>query len=105
VLGHGKFTFPGAGAAPIHVLHASTQGEHRSPAQNSGMGCLWCVQLWHLTCWKASSVEIVGKVPSKFHQGLVVQFVKLLIGWDSDFAQGRLWNARMVKHCDLRLLI
>jgi hypothetical protein len=65
VLGHGKFTSPGAGAAPIHVLHASTQGEHRSPAQNSGMGCLWCVQLWHLTCWKASSVEIVGKVSSR----------------------------------------
>jgi hypothetical protein len=44
VLGHGKPIFRATEATPKHVLHASTQIEHRSPTQNSAIKCLWCVQ-------------------------------------------------------------
>jgi hypothetical protein len=44
VLGYGKPIFRGAVATPKHVLHASTQAEHRCPAKNFAMKCLWRVQ-------------------------------------------------------------
>jgi hypothetical protein len=28
-----------------------------------------------------------------------ISLIMKLIGWDSHFAQGRLWNAQMVKNC------
>jgi hypothetical protein len=43
VLGHGKPHISRCGSHSKHVLHASTQAEHRSPPQNSAMSCLWCV--------------------------------------------------------------
>jgi hypothetical protein len=64
VLGHGKHIFRGAGATPKHVLHASTQVEHRSSTKNSAMRCLWCAHAWHVTFWNAPIVEAVGKFSS-----------------------------------------
>jgi hypothetical protein len=63
-LGHGKPIILGAGATPKHVLHASAQVEHRSPAQKSAIRCRWCVQGWHVTCWKAMSVATEGTLSS-----------------------------------------
>jgi hypothetical protein len=76
VLGHGKpiwqvhmaspygkptCMFQGLGATPNLY---SMQTEHPSPTQNSAMRCLWCVHGWHVTGWKALSVEHVGNFSS-----------------------------------------
>jgi hypothetical protein len=61
VLDHGKSIFRGSVGPPKHVLHASTQEEHRASTLIDAKISLWCMQRRLVRRWKAPSVETVGK--------------------------------------------
>jgi hypothetical protein len=100
------------------------QAEHRSPTQNSDIyGVCIAVMLLAGKLESGSSGQLFikawacswchGASPSELNHypgthplisGANEPNLKL-IGWDSDFAQGRLWHARMVRNSNLRILM
>jgi hypothetical protein len=63
VLGHGKPIFRGAGATPSMYSVLPHKQNIDSPPRIL-LRCLRRVQRWHVTCWKAPSVESMGKCSS-----------------------------------------
>jgi hypothetical protein len=63
VLGNGKPIFRGAGATP-NMYSMLPHKQTIVPPPRILLRCLWCVHWWHVTSWKAPSVEAVGNFSS-----------------------------------------